>query len=801
MQVAATRIMMAKFCFFLMLGIVNGRLLYGTDMESQNLATEASSATSGSPVGKVVTLMKEIQGKVQEEADMEEDMFENYTCWSKRSTKEKEEAIQAAESRIKMLNQRIMELKSMKGSESGEAAKLKDQLQEVKAEINATETQRNTEEAKNKENIETTTSAVNGLDEAKKALDEVVNLRQRSASLAHGASLLQQLRGSRSRTMSSEALAKKATDLEYGLSIAEQHLSAPDALFLRRILTADITDVKQAVESHKKGKEDPPDVAPVKEDYQARSGEILGTLNKLSGEFSTDLKKTKESEKKSKESFNKLMDEKENEKQSLEEAARNQIREKEAREYKTKEAEKEIAKLEEQIGLDNEFIEAVAKAQDQKQKEWDQRSKVRSEELTAIAKAIETLHNDEARDTMNKAYGFLQLSSVAESSSFLKARATATAALKSIFHKTKDSRMLGLYLQLSTARTSGHFDSVFAKIDEMVKVLDEEEASDLEKKTQCEDDLAKDTATSEKTTEDIEHLTAEITSLKDDVEEIKLEIMNKKREIAEIANELEQSAKMREEEAAEYQEGRATDEQGMATIEKAAEVISSFYASNALIQTDSSHASLIQSDSGPVDYDAAIPVESESKHVALTESGSVDYDAAIPVETNSGSSENVALIQSGSKSDQPDLGAAPGTWESGEEYKGNQEGGGRISALMDEVKADLQKDMDSAKLCEENAQKMYDDAKESLTKQTENLHGEIDTLMETKGEKTTSSSEKETETETKKSELKALKNKMADVKPECDFFIDKYPARKANRETEKEGLDKAKEILEKYDSL
>eukprot|EP00933_Yihiella_yeosuensis_P039829 TRINITY_DN33_c0_g1_i2.p1 TRINITY_DN33_c0_g1~~TRINITY_DN33_c0_g1_i2.p1 ORF type:complete len:703 (+),score=253.85 TRINITY_DN33_c0_g1_i2:85-2193(+) len=679
-----------------------------------------------SPVGKVVDLMKSVEAKVQEQADLEEDMFENYTCWSKRTNNAKREAIAAAQARIKMLTQRIAELKSMKGSESGEAEKLLAQLNEVNSEINSTETQRNSEAEVNQENIETTTSAVNGLSEAAETLGTVVNLAKKGKS--HAQSLLS-LRGSRSATMSSSVLARKARDTQHALEIAEKHLSAADATFLRRILTADVSNVKIA------GKEDPPDVAPVTEDYVARSGDILGTLDKLSGEFSADLESTKSNEAKSKEDFLKLMKEKNIEKANVEEAVRNQEREKQAREYKTKEAEKEIAALEAQIATDEEFIAAVDKAQEQKQEEWDQRSKVRSEELTALSKAIETLHSDEARDLFNSNFN----SFIQKGASSVVAMQQAGNALSEGFRSSKDTRLLALSLRLASSKSNGHFDGVFSKIGEMIKVLDEEQASDEAKKKQCEDDLAQDTADVKQTKEDIEHLTNEINALNDDVEEMKVEIMNKKREIAEIANELDSATKIREEEAAEAAKAKEEDETAMQTIEVAAKLIADFYNANkgALLQQTSS---------------------------------------------------------------EPDLSAAPGTWGDGEKYRGDQQGGGRITALFDEVKADLQKDMDSAALCEKNAQTMYDEAKANMETQTTQLNGEIDALMASKGEKKTSASDKATETETKEGELKALQKKMADVKPECDFFVDKFEARTKNRDTEKTSLNKAKEILEKYDA-
>jgi len=120
----------------------------------------------------------------------------------------------------------------------------------------------------------------------------------------------------------------------------------------------------------------------------------------------------------------------------------------------------------------------------------------------------------------------------------------------------------------------------------------------------------------------------------------------------------------------------------------------------------------------------------------------------------------------------------------------------------------LKKDMDKADTCEKNAVTMYNDAKKSLEGQISTLQTDIDggegkkgAVEGLKGEKAGKNkdkAEKSTDQATKKEELEAIEKKMEDAKPFCDFIINKFDERLKSRVKELEGLNKAKEILDKY---
>merc|ERR1719359_2402650 len=73
-----------------------------------------------------------------------------------------------------------------------------------------------------------------------------------------------------------------------------------------------------------------------------------------------------------------------------------------ARQMNEEEAQDEVDALKKQIEADKGFIEQTKKSLEEKKVEWKDRKALRAGELEAIAKAIEILHNDDARDLFKK---------------------------------------------------------------------------------------------------------------------------------------------------------------------------------------------------------------------------------------------------------------------------------------------------------------------------------------------------------------------------------------------------------------
>jgi hypothetical protein len=678
------------------------------------------------PVTKVADLMQNLQDKVEEEGRSEETVFQNFSCYATGTIRNKNTAIANAQSRITMLQGRIQELNSSAGLPD-ESSKLKASLAQVTTDINATQAARLNESLLNVAAVNSTKAAVAGLEAAKQTLAQVLKLAQTGATRSTG---LLSLRGS---SQSFTELEQKAAELSRGLEIAEQYLSPSDALFLRRVLTADVSEVQSITSEaisdnavHFLSTNDKSSQTPANSSasYQPRSANIMDQLNKLSVDLKNSVNATLAKEENSKKSFSNLLQQKDAEKTSIEQALTAQVKEKEARLLAINQAQTEVTALTNQVTADKQTITDLQQALDVKTKEYETRSKLRQDELTALAQALQVLRSDDARDLFtkrSKAMSFLQTDSVVRSN----LRREASDALLAAASQVHDSRLMTLAIGFSS-NISGSFDQVFTKIDTMIKVLNDEEVSDVAKKTKCETDKVKDLKDRSDTKSSIQDLSTSVDLLAQRLRDMQTQISENNKQLQQIADEMANAKRVREAEAAEHEQAKKDDAQAMDLIQNAKTIISNvFKGVGSFVQTDS--------------------------------------EALQPVV--------------------------------------NSAAGNKILAMMDQLTSDLKKDVDSASTAEKNAVALFQKAQQGLQDQVKNLNNQNDALKSTAGDKTLEKGDKETEADTKKKELKVIEKRMKDVEPECNFFVEKYATRSQDRELEKQGLLKAKSILQNYSAF
>merc|ERR1719473_430321 len=135
----------------------------------------------------------------------------------------------------------------------------------------------------------------------------------------------------------------------------------------------------------------------------------------------------------------------------------------------------------------------------------------------------------------------------------------------------------------------------------------------------------------------------------------------------------------------------------------------------------------------------------------------------------------------------------PPTWEA--PYGGATGESQGIVSILGMIADDIEKDAAKAKAEEEESQKDYDEFKEESEAQIESLEGEIEELEGVQGDKEESVKDNKGDRKTQKGELDSVMNKMKDALPLCDFMTINYDMRMENRQTEIDGLDKAKGIL------
>merc|ERR1719428_1393537 len=128
-------------------------------------------------------------------------------------------------------------------------------------------------------------------------------------------------------------------------------------------------------------------------------------------------------------------------------------------------------------------------------------------------------------------------------------------------------------------------------------------------------------------------------------------------------------------------------------------------------------------------------------------------------------------------------------------YSKKSEESGGVIAMMDGMVADVKKEMQEAEFAEKDAQKEYEefmaDSKEKRADDTKTMADKTAVKADTEAELV----KNEESLAAKKNEEMANDMYIMNLHGECDWLIENYEARKEARNTEIDGLKKAKAVL------
>merc|ERR1719379_1020795 len=168
---------------------------------------------------------------------------------------------------------------------------------------------------------------------------------------------------------------------------------------------------------------------------------------------------------------------------------------------------------------DEAFLKDLQKNCATKEDEWATRCKIRSEELLALADTIKILNDDDALELFKKTLPAPSLMQLNSNSKALKEKALA------LLEKTgkPDARLNLISLALKGKKVS--FTKVLAMIDDMIKLLGQEQRDDDDKKEYCEKLI-------DKTEDDVKQLELEVSDLAKAIADYKERIATLGEEIA-----------------------------------------------------------------------------------------------------------------------------------------------------------------------------------------------------------------------------------------------------------------------------
>lgn len=688
------------------------------------LAHGAVSKSEMSPITRVVELLKGLGEKMEKDLKSSESLYEDYVCWGKGIISSKTESNEEAQSRVDSLEAYIADLEAGRVELTSERVDLEKEIKSLNDDIETATALRDKEH----EDYE---AAKEEMETAEAALEDAIQVLK-EATEGHEEGSLMALRGTLNGGF--RARVAEASTLQHAVDIGKQYLSDGDSLFLQRILTGEVPEKDWKKLNRKAG---------FKMSYKARSFKIQGVLNKLLQSFVKSLKDAEDKEDDEKATFDTLMETKNEQLQSAEDALSSSSVEGGARGLSKEQAQEEVDDLKQQISNDEGYIQQAEDDLSKKKDEWKARKELMVGEGAAINKAISILHSDDARDLFKKShksqgYSLIQVhSNVDAQQQFTNAMSMIRLTARS----AGDERLVALSARVSLLKgKKDHFAEVITAIDDMIETLKDEQAHELAEKEVCEEDRMSDTKDAVDGARAIDEITDEVNRWRAEIAELQAEIEAKEAEIKEIQLELKKATKIREEETAEWERDNEDDTAAIELVGSAKDVLENFYAENKL--------NLVQ------------------KKEAMSEHRQPAGEAPPP---------------------------PPSTWE--EPYGGAKGESNGIIAILEMIKDDIKKDKTKEKADEDTAEEEFQTFKTESENQIEVLNDAITDLEDEVSGKETKVTEAKEERGTKKDELDSVVEKIHDAEPGCDFIRLNFAMRTKNRDIETDGLDKAKAIL------
>merc|ERR1719263_238598 len=385
-------------------------------------------------------------------------------------------------------------------------------------------------------------------------------------------------------------------------------------------------------------------------------------------------------------------------------------------------------------------------------------------ELVALADTIKVLNDDDALELFKKTLP-------GASSSFVQVKVTAGAvrqhalsALKVIHSRGQKRDPRVDFIELAMRGGKMGFGKIIKMIDELVADLEKEQAVDDEKKTYCEKQFETANDKKEGLQKTIRDTDAQMEDAKESIKILVEEIKAMEDGIKALDKSVAEATDQRKEEHDDFVETLAGNNAAKDLLDFAKNRLNKFY--------------------NPKLYKAPPKRQlSEEDQITVNMGGTLAPTAAPGGIAGTG----IGLAQVGV--------APPPPPEANLAYKKSGEESNGVIAMLDLLIADLDKDIQTMKVEEKDAQKDYETF---MSDASEMRALDSKAITDKEAAKADTESELEGNTESKGSKMiEAMENAkyIAGLHEECDWLLKYYDARKSARTGEIDALGKAKAVL------
>jgi len=387
------------------------------------------------------------------------------------------------------------------------------------------------------------------------------------------------------------------------------------------------------------------------------------------------------------------------------------------------------------------------------------RESMRQKELDGVNKALEILESK--RELFAKTFkstpgSFLQLS--AKSSSAEEASQAAYAALKEKISLTHSIRLANIAAEVQEALPTGAFTEVLAKIEGVLGKIKTESEEDIAKKDDCTEEYHTNSMDHKKQVFLIQKSSDKIDKIQAHLDELAADKAESEAEIGEIEGSMAKAKELRLKQHADFKQSKADDELAITTLGEVRDALSKFYDEN----------------TGGAEVEASLaaePMDDDDKAALLLKD---DPSKFAESRKNLKNSEHKFTLSG--KDGQKDTATG-------------------VLSMIDRVVENLNTEIKDDLEMEAKTQTDYDEVKKDQTESKSKLEQKVadidEIISDETDEKATADGKMEADDKTKTS----LETEKASIKEGCDFILEHFDDRVAKRQSERDGILRAKELL------
>jgi len=516
-------------------------------------AIAAAAATKDDPVARVVVLIKNLQAEIEADGKAEQKTYDKMACWCEKTLARKAAAIDDAKELIEKTQAEIIELKGKLGELGASIKQLEKEIAENE------EAQKEATEIREKENEDYQAERVEK--------EQCIGALEAAIKVLQGAGTKSML-----ETIHEAQLLSVAESVKHVLrrESEEDRLSEGDL----NTMKAFVTDPTKFVSSSGgfSGAQVDASAANPFGDYAPASTQVVGIMKGMYDSFSADLEKANAEEADKEKAYQELMATKKAEHETLTATLEAKTKEHAASEKAIAEKNVLLADTKAQLEIDEKFFADTKASCKTKAADWAERTRLRTEELQGIQKAIVILEG--GAETFESAHTtFIQVSASIQDLD----RTAAYKKLASLVQKGAGLRLAFIAAQL---RSGGHFDDIIVMIDKMIGDLRVEEQEDIKARDFCNN--AENKLKAEK--EDLEYNIDKKKDLKERQEakkdEVGKAITAKQDEISAQNETMMEMLADRNKETEDFKKALKDDVDAVALLEQAIASITAFYSNN-----------------------------------------------------------------------------------------------------------------------------------------------------------------------------------------------------------------------------